>query len=628
MSDSLFLDKPLLKVSRPVAACSRCRTAKIKCDGLIPACSACERAGRADTCSSSDEFPRGKERSYVGSLEAYCERLEKQTAELRQRKALLTGDNGGVIHESSITSASSAGPISQAHRREVSDIDDLVGDFGYLSVSATSRDFQGITSNTSFANLLLSVSLGEQIPRSSPQPLPSRSEATPLIEHYLKTFFTQLPFFLEKTFWASVNNIYEKGAHFAKPFDNWILRMVLATAYASMSNASNDSNDRKALYLVSEALQYAEDVLRPGTLVGIQAIMLLAQYSLVDPKHFRTWYLVGMAARVLVDLGLHQDHHGESISSAEQQDLRRRIFHCLYSLDRATSAALDRTLSFSDDSVNVALPSFPTVSISADQCQILPRSSRLAWNMIRIRRILSEAYQKKYFTASELFSHPTTSTWVLCSQASDWFNNLPKDASQFPPTLYRLELLYTTTIILSPSSSHLPQCNYTRFLLFNRCIEYVGQLHRVLDNLEWLPMITFLDIQRVYQISRRFINILSQDFDLLVSIIPAMPHVPDDCPSPPLLECEDCMQCHERATEYLNQAGELLQYGVRKWKLHNLLHDFLKMSAPVREQPLTPAFNYAPVMGTYMLEGPPIMAPTDVQYTGFNLENLSPEHFN
>lgn len=110
--------------------------------------------------------------------------------------------------------------------------------------------------------------------------------------------------------------------------------MVLAIAYASKSNASNDRNHSKALYLVSEALQYAEEVLRPGTLVGIQAIMFLAQYSLVDPNHFRTWYLVGMAARALVDLGLHQDHHAEAVLSVEQQDLRRCVFHCLYSLDR------------------------------------------------------------------------------------------------------------------------------------------------------------------------------------------------------------------------------------------------------------------------------------------------------
>lgn len=34
--DLMPLETPILKVSRPVAACSRCRTAKIKCDGKLP----------------------------------------------------------------------------------------------------------------------------------------------------------------------------------------------------------------------------------------------------------------------------------------------------------------------------------------------------------------------------------------------------------------------------------------------------------------------------------------------------------------------------------------------------------------------------------------------------------------
>lgn len=32
----MVLETPLLRVSRPVAACSRCRGAKIKCDGKLP----------------------------------------------------------------------------------------------------------------------------------------------------------------------------------------------------------------------------------------------------------------------------------------------------------------------------------------------------------------------------------------------------------------------------------------------------------------------------------------------------------------------------------------------------------------------------------------------------------------
>lgn len=133
MSGTSFLDRPLLKVSRPVAACSRCRTAKIKCDGKLPACSACERVGKASTCSgASDEFARGKERSYVASLEGYCERLEKKIADLRRLKSSLSVDERGVAHQSSITSISSAGAVAQEGGKEVTDIDDLVGDFGFL----------------------------------------------------------------------------------------------------------------------------------------------------------------------------------------------------------------------------------------------------------------------------------------------------------------------------------------------------------------------------------------------------------------------------------------------------------------------------------------------------------------
>jgi hypothetical protein len=132
MSSSSFLDNPVLKVSRPVAACSRCRTAKIKCDGKLPACSACERAGKAGSCSgATDEFAKGKERSYVASLEGYCERLEKKLRDCRrQRQGLvLTGTNG--MERSSITT-SVGGASAETQRQEISDIDDLVGDFGFL----------------------------------------------------------------------------------------------------------------------------------------------------------------------------------------------------------------------------------------------------------------------------------------------------------------------------------------------------------------------------------------------------------------------------------------------------------------------------------------------------------------
>lgn len=332
---TIFLENPLLKVSRPVAACSRCRTAKIKCDGKLPACSACEKKGKASTCSgASDEFAKGKERSYVASLEGYCERLTQKILHLRERQNSLPAESNGVAREMSITSTSSDGPLGSKHRREVSDIDDLVGDFGFLSVNATSRDFHGITSKTTFANLVLSVATVEDLPPFSSNSLPARHEATPLLQYYFDNVFVQLPFFIETSFWTSVDAVYQSEGRFAKPFDHWMVRMVLAVASASVSYQNKDKSHQRALVLVAEALAYAEDVLRPGSIPCIQGILLLAQYALVDPGRFRSWHLVGMAVRVAIDLGLHQDPPVEVLSNADRLDLRRRVFHCLYSLDR------------------------------------------------------------------------------------------------------------------------------------------------------------------------------------------------------------------------------------------------------------------------------------------------------
>lgn len=201
-------------------------------------------------------------------------------------------------------------------------------------MNATSRDFHGITSNTSFARLLLSVALIDTPQPPSQTPLPARHEAAPLLQHYFDNVFVQLPFFVETSFWTSVDAVYQSGGRFAKPFDHWMLRMVLAIASASVSYQNNDKNHQKARALVAEALTYAEEVLRPGSISGIQAILFLAVYSLVDPARFRSWYLVGMAVKVAVDLGLHQDPPTEVPTNADRLDIRRRVFHCIYCLDR------------------------------------------------------------------------------------------------------------------------------------------------------------------------------------------------------------------------------------------------------------------------------------------------------
>ncbi|KAJ5712260.1 hypothetical protein N7493_008728 [Penicillium malachiteum] len=582
-----FLDSPLLKVSRPVAACSRCRTAKIKCDGKLPACSACEKVGKASTCSgASDEFAKGKERSYVASLEGYCEKLEKKLGQIRNRQTSLSIEGNGLAREVSITATSSAGPPGPAHRREVSDIDDLVGDFGFLSVNATSRDFHGITSTTSFANLLLSVATVGYPPSPVPNPLPARHEATPLLQHYFDNIFVQLPFFVETGFWTSVDAVYQSQGRFAKPFDHWMLRMVLAISSASISYQNNDKNHQRALGLVTEALTYAEDVLRPGSILVIQSILLLAQYALVDPGRFRSWYLVGMAIRVAVDLGLHQDPPAEVLSNSGRLDIRRRVFHCLYALDRGMSTSLQRTFSFSDDSINVAMPSANSSAGSspAEQSHIFLRSPAPALHIVKIRQILSTGYSDMYYSSREPSPQPLVQIWSLCYRARQWFHECPKNAPNHFSLLYRLELLYTMIIFFSPSHRYPVLCDYNKALLFDRCMDYISQIHQVLENPTALPFLTFLDIQRVQQVSRHFVEVLSQNFDFLLGpTVPHPPIVPAGTPDPPILAEEDRINCRPRAIRCLTYIRDLLKYCARKWDLQAPLEEFEQESASLEQ---------------------------------------------
>jgi hypothetical protein len=63
-------------------------------------------------------------------------------------------------------------------------------------------------------------------------------------------------------------------------------------------------------------------------------MLLLVQYSMLDPAHFDSWTLIGAASRAMVDLGLNVDPSKSSNTPRWKLELRRRVYHCVYALDR------------------------------------------------------------------------------------------------------------------------------------------------------------------------------------------------------------------------------------------------------------------------------------------------------
>lgn len=186
----------------------------------------------------------------------------------------------------------------------------------------------------SFAKLVLSAALKTEMPQYMTNMLPSRHEATKLVQYYIDNVSVLHPIMTETNIFGSMEAVYQQKLEKARPIDHWNIRLVLAIALAAQSKIRGDLYSQDAVRHVSYALKYAESVIRPGSVGGVEAILLLVIYSLLDPSHFSSWYLIGTASRVMVDLGLHQDPTEELRITPHSLPSRHRVYQCVYTLDR------------------------------------------------------------------------------------------------------------------------------------------------------------------------------------------------------------------------------------------------------------------------------------------------------
>ncbi|KIW67633.1 hypothetical protein PV04_06870 [Phialophora macrospora] len=565
---------PSLRVSRPVAACARCRSAKIKCDGKLPACSACEKSGKSTSCTSAnDEFARGKERSYVAALEAAAQRLQKKIDMARLEAAGQQAASG----TSFAGRPQQRRKISGTRRKEASDVDELVSDFGFLTVNATSRDFHGFTSTMSFAKLLLSAAARDELPPLESRGLPPRYAITPIINQYLENIFVLYPFFSETDLMASLSRIYNDSAAVSStvtPLDVWYVRLILAIVHAASSQRKGDENDRTALQHMSAARGLAGYVLHPGSIAGVQALLLLVQYSLVDPAHYDSWYLVGMAARLVVDLGLHCEPAPETKISKSALDLRRRIFHCTYAFDRLVSMSLDRAFSFTDDSAS-EVP-LPDSVADPSPSQVFQRLLKPSLYLFDIRRVQSAFYQTTRWSSRSQWPLATAATYAstVSNDIHAWYGTIPPTLSQRHLMLFNLERLYSQILVVSPNQ-RVPAGSMTdlnKELVFEYSAQYADLLQPIAQDVSWHAYLTYADICRAKYVGQKFVEVLWSDFDRLIKTTHAVREGSPLANNVPL-------DNGQRATICLRKIIEILDFARHRWAMPEMREKFEQESA-------------------------------------------------
>jgi hypothetical protein len=186
----------------------------------------------------------------------------------------------------------------------------------------------------SYAKLILSVAEKEPLPSGMNKSLPPKSTALAALRLYVENFLILLPVVEETNLYASLEEVYQETKKTATAMDHWIIRVVLAIGSAAQSQQRGDTHYSDAVGHICAALNLAEQVIHPGSIASIQAMLLLIQYSMLDPAHFDSWQLVGAASRAMIDIGLHQDPSKSSNTPRPKLELRRRVYHCVYTLDR------------------------------------------------------------------------------------------------------------------------------------------------------------------------------------------------------------------------------------------------------------------------------------------------------
>lgn len=188
-----------------------------------------------------------------------------------------------------------------------------------------------------FARLVLAAATNDKVPDPTEDSFPTRTDAAATIDYYMNNVYALFPCFPRDHVFNVLDAFYQQDERVKEKLqdsDYWLLYMVLAIGYSAQSRNKDDECYCRGLDFVARALPFADKALMPGYPTQISSLILFTQYSMLDPAHFDSWYLIGFASRAVVDLGFHQDPPQLQVPDKNAQDLRRRMFYCVYALDR------------------------------------------------------------------------------------------------------------------------------------------------------------------------------------------------------------------------------------------------------------------------------------------------------
>ncbi|KAG0634442.1 fungal-specific transcription factor domain-containing protein [Tuber brumale] len=425
-----------LKLYHTLTACTRCRSRKTRCDAGLPKCGPCERSGAH--CEFFDSTKQKTiPRSYVVHLQNRVRDLEEQ---IRVREALFL-EAEAPNSEELVRGVGLVNFADYEHYKEPRYVGSSSGvTVTRLVLEATKKNldsqaFKDLTTqhrNTFRHALRTNPDPGDSYANLSSLPasrLPSREITDKLVELFCARALYQLPVLHEPTFVQDVADVY---AGSGDPFKNFQLKMVLAISMQKLSKHYAGLADSYFL----AGLQHMEDVLEAMDHRTLQCLLVMAQYALVTPTRMAVYHIVGIAVRLCIQLGYHQERTimlSATPLDPVTKDMRRRWFWTSASMEYGLSHVLGRPSAFATADAFVDVRFYePVDDVYITAGGILPGpvsvKKLISMHFFRMRRLQAEIRQTLYQNPRE---HPKNNSdpWFaqIHAKLDNWRASCPVD---------------------------------------------------------------------------------------------------------------------------------------------------------------------------------------------------------
>lgn len=199
------------------------------------------------------------------------------------------------------------------------------------------------------------------------------------------------------------------------------------------------------------ALQHLHAAREARTVQNIEAMTLLVIYHLRSASSHGIWYMIGLAMRTAIDLGLHRKDYEKGLDASTIQ-ARRRLFWSVYTLERIIAISLGRPFSIADRHIDVDIP----CEVNEDDSSAAGTSLSHAISLFKLRRIESRI-QHSIYRADKPLSSLQPKLESLYSELQMWRTSV---VEQLPPGVDRnypiLHYNRAVRLLVQPFLSILP----------------------------------------------------------------------------------------------------------------------------------------------------------------------------